>query len=92
MAKVSTNISIDAETKTAAQQLFAELGMDLSTAINIFLRQSVIERGIPFRIRREPSDATAAALRELPEMEAHPERYKRYSSFDELLREVASDA
>ena len=39
MAKVSTNVSIDADIKKQAQELFAELGMDLSTAINIFIRQ-----------------------------------------------------
>ena len=36
MAKVSANISIDAEVKKQAQELFARLGMDLSTAVNIF--------------------------------------------------------
>ena len=41
MAKVSTNVSIDADIKKQAQELFAELGMDLSTAINVFLRQSL---------------------------------------------------
>ncbi len=41
MAKVSTNISIDADIKKQAQELFAELGMDLSTAINIFIRQAL---------------------------------------------------
>ena len=39
MAKVSANISLDAETKVQAQALLAELGLDLSTAVNIFLKQ-----------------------------------------------------
>ena len=39
MAKVSANISIDADTKAQAQELLADLGLDLSTAVNIFLRQ-----------------------------------------------------
>ena len=52
MAKVSTNVSIDAETKARAQEVLADLGMDLSTAINIFLRQMVYEKAIPFEIRR----------------------------------------
>ena len=43
MAKVSTNISIDAETKAKAQVLLADFGMDLSTAVNIFLRQMIYE-------------------------------------------------
>ena len=57
MAKVSTSISIDAEVKMKAQELFADFGLDLSTAINIFLRQSIRENGIPFSIRREVPNA-----------------------------------
>lgn len=53
MAKSSTtNISIrmDTELKAAAESLFEELGMNLSTAFNIFVRQSLREGGIPFMI------------------------------------------
>ena len=53
MAKVSTSISIDADVKAQAQALFADFGLDLSTAINIFLRQSIRENCIPFAIQRE---------------------------------------
>ncbi|MBO5756268.1 MAG: type II toxin-antitoxin system RelB/DinJ family antitoxin [Clostridia bacterium] len=63
MAKVSTNISIDAETKAQAQAMLADLGMDLSTAVNIFLKQMVYEGGIPFYItRRTPNLVTLAAI------------------------------
>ena len=50
MAKSSTcNISIrmDSNLKAAAEALYEELGMNLSTAFNIFVRQSLRERGIP---------------------------------------------
>ncbi len=50
MAAVSTNIKIDADLKRQAQELFADLGMNLSTAINIFLKQAVRERSIPFHV------------------------------------------
>lgn len=63
MAKVATSISIDAETKTKAQDLFADFGMDLSTAINIFLRQAIRENRIPFLIQREdPNSTTLEAM------------------------------
>ena len=45
MAKISTNISIDADVKKQAQELFADLGLDLSTAINIYLKKSYIGTG-----------------------------------------------
>ena len=56
MAGTTTNISIrmDAELKAQADALFAELGMNLSTAFNIFVRQSLREGGIPFRISLNP--------------------------------------
>jgi len=50
MPAVSTNIKIDADVKQQAQVLFDSLGMTLSTAVNIFLKQSIREQAIPFRI------------------------------------------
>lgn len=93
MAKVSTSISIDADVKAQAQELFADFGLDLSTAINIFLRQSIRENCIPFTIQREvPNADTVAAMKEAEEMEKNPDAYKRYGSFSDLLREVEADA
>lgn len=92
MAKIATSISIDADVKTKAQELFADLGLDLSTAINIFLRQSIRENCIPFNIQREvPNADTVAAMREAEELSKSGE-YKRYHSFQELLQEVEEDA
>lgn len=53
MAKSSTSnvcIRMDSKVKAAAEALYEELGMNLSTAFNIFVRQSLRERGIPFKI------------------------------------------
>ena len=41
MARTSTNISLDPELKRSSQELFADLGIDLSTAITLFLKQSL---------------------------------------------------
>ncbi len=63
MAKVSTNITIDADTKAKAQALLADLGLDLSTAVNIFLRQMIRENAIPFMIsKNDPNAITVAAI------------------------------
>ena len=93
MAKVSTNISLDADLKKASQELYADLGMDLTTAITIFLKQSLRVQGLPFVVTREnPNAETAAAMNEYYEMKAHPEKYKKYSSFREAMNEVLNDA
>ena len=51
MAASSMNIRMDSEVKAQAQTLFAQFGLDMTTAINMFLRQSIRERGIPFDLR-----------------------------------------
>ena len=51
MQAISTNIKIDRDVKAQAQELFENLGMNLSTAVNIFLRQAIRERAIPFPVR-----------------------------------------
>lgn len=65
---MTTNINIktDAELKKQAEELFSELGMNMSTALNIFLRQSVRENRIPFEITREvPNVKTLAAMEDV---------------------------
>ena len=93
MAKVATTLSIDADVKKDAQELFSDFGLDLSTAVGMFLRQSVREQRIPFEVKRDvPNAETLAAIEEAKEMEAHPERYKGYFSFKDVLNEVLDDA
>jgi len=46
------NIKIDRELKTKADKLFNDMGMNLTTAVNVFVRQAVLERAIPFKISR----------------------------------------
>ena len=65
MTPVSTNIKIDPELKEQAQDLFESLGINLTTAVNIFLRQSVREQAIPFRIGEPvPNAETLQAIRD----------------------------
>lgn len=92
MAKVSTNISLDADLKKASQELYSDLGMDLTTAVTIFLKQSLRVQGLPFSVTREnPNAETIAAMNEYYTMKAHPERYKRYSSIHDAIDEVLAD-
>lgn len=91
MAKVSTNISLEADLKADSIALFKELGMDLTTAITIFLKQSIREQGLPFAVTKENPE-TIAALNEYYEMKKYPEKYKRYSSFSDAMNEVFDEA
>ena len=90
MSKVSTNISLDAETKAKAQAMLADLGLDLSTAVNIFLKQMLYEGGIPFSITREiPNRITLEAMKEAQEMSRSPESYKKYDTVDGMMKDEA---
>lgn len=92
MAKISTSISIDSDVKKKAQELFADFGLDLSTAVNIFLRQAIRDNCIPFSIQRDvPNADTIAAMKEADAIAKHPEAHKRYSSFSELLQDVEAE-
>lgn len=63
MTPVSTNIKIDPDLKRESQILFEQLGLNLSTAINMFLRQSVREQAIPFRVGNPvPNSETLKAI------------------------------
>ena len=67
MAGNTTNISIrmEADWKAQAEALFNELGMNLTTAFNIFVYRSLREGGIPFKVRLEqPNKETIAAMLE----------------------------
>ena len=54
MGASNINIRVDSEVKNEAQELFASLGMDMTTAINIFLRKAIQQRGIPFAVVETP--------------------------------------
>ena len=83
MAKTTANISIDEETKRKAQELFADFGMDLSTAINNFLRQAIRENAIPFTISRDiPNEETLAAM---DNAEKGEDVYGPFDSVDALM-------
>ena len=64
--KIRTNVYLDSDTKQKAQEIFKQYGMGLSDAFNIFLSQSVLERGIPFKIKI-PNDVTVQAIKDARE-------------------------
>lgn len=91
MAKsTTTNISIrmDKDLKQAAESLFDELGMNLSTAFNIFVRQALREGGIPFMISEgKPNKETVSAILEAERI-AKDSSVKGYHSVDELFADL----
>lgn len=84
MGTTNLNIRMDREVKAAAEQIFEELGMTMTTAVNLFLRQTIRENGIPFELKLHvPNDTTAAAIAEGRAL-AGDKSKKGYQSMDEL--------
>lgn len=65
MATTNLNIRTDKDIKDQAEQIFNELGLSMTVAVNIFLRAAIRERGIPFSLKLDkPNETTAAAIEE----------------------------
>jgi DNA-damage-inducible protein J len=58
MSAVNTNIRIDHDIKEQAQEIFSSLGLDMTTAINMYLRQVIRQSGLPFAVSAEPAKKT----------------------------------
>lgn len=77
------NISMDSDVKEKADALFSELGMDLSTAFNLFVRESLRVGGIPFELT--PKKETIEAMEEAKRM-TYDSSVKGYDNLDDGLR------
>lgn len=88
-ATTKININTDIETKQAAEKIFEALGMNMTTAINVFLKKAIEYKGIPFDVCIEiPNATTIAAMDEYDEMKKNPSAYKKYATFKDALNEV----
>jgi DNA-damage-inducible protein J len=87
----TTNLSIriDAKLKKDAETLFADLGMNLTTAFNIFVRQAIRTQGIPFTIARDvPNQETLKAMDEALKLASG--KGKSFTSMNDLVKDLNS--
>ena len=83
-------VRLDAQLKKDAEQLFNDLGMTLSGAINIFLHQAIEEQGLPFQVKKSrPNRETLAAMKEALELE-RTGGGTRFHSIEELRKDLLS--
>ena len=91
MATIPTQIRIDSDIKKQANNLFNELGMDISGAVNIFLRQCILHGGLPFAIELPIYNyKTLEAMAEARRISRDPDT-PSYSSMNELREALLSD-
>ena len=84
MATTNLNIRTDKAVKDQAERIFSELGLNMTTAINMFLRTTIRENGIPFSLKLDvPNEVTTAAIEEGRRI-AEDRSVKGYTNIDEL--------
>jgi len=90
VATTNLNIRTDKEIKDQADKIFSELGLNMTTAINMFLRTTIRENGIPFALKLDmPNEVTAAAIEEGRRI-ASDSSVKGYASMEELKKALES--
>lgn len=86
MSKMSISIRLDSEVKEQAQQVFSNLRMDMTTAINIFLRQAIQYQGLPFDVRLDENRKLLQALTDLDQNRNMSQSFESVSDLMEDLR------
>lgn len=91
MATVPTQVRIDENLKAQATELFSQLGLDMSSAINVFLRQAVLRGGLPFSVEMPKyKPEVIAAMEEAKKISRDP-NVKSYTDVSEMFKEILAD-
>ncbi len=86
------NVNVDTEVKDKATTILKDLGLNMSTFINMALVQVIKRNGVPFEIvNPTPSEELLEALAEIEEIKNNPEKYPRYNNREDLKKALLSD-
>ena len=92
MATVPTQIRIDSNVKQQATELFTSLGMDMSSAVNIFLRQCILRGGLPFSVELPKyNKETLDAMNEARRISKDPD-VKGYTNMSDLIAALEAES
>ncbi len=87
MKKKEITVEVDEDILKPSEELFEKLGLELSTAINMYLHFCVLDCGIPFPLEIDiPDEETEEAIREAEDIIANPDKYPKFSSVDEMRK------
>ena len=88
-AMTTMSIRMDRAVKEQSQQLFKALGMDMTTAINIFLRQALIKKGLPFEVTAEGADSIL--MQRLAEADNDHDIHGPFNTVQALMEDLNAD-
>jgi len=88
-ALTSVTVRLDRDVKNKAQKIYSELGIDMTTAINVFLRQSIRRKGFPFEVTLNmPNEVTLAAMKATQNNE---DMHGPFNSVEALMEDLNAD-
>lgn len=91
MATTPTQIRIEENTKKQAVELLEGLGLNLSDAVNMFLKQVILRGGIPFEVKYPEFKPEVIEAMEEAKRISHDPNVKHYSSFKEALEDIDNE-
>ncbi|KRN93498.1 type II toxin-antitoxin system RelB/DinJ family antitoxin [Pediococcus stilesii] len=83
--KVRINVNVDKEDKEKASELFKSMGLNLNTAVNMFIKQSIKEQGLPFQPKRSSSDSVEARR------EVEHDHLKSFDTVHDLMADLQDE-
>ena len=91
MSQISVNVRMDDKLKKQFETFCGEVGLNMTSAFNLFAKTVVRQQKIPFEISLEsPNKETIEALKEADSLEGDP-NVKKYSSFSDLCEDVKNE-
>ena len=89
MGQTTLNVRMDEDLKRRFDSFCAEVGMNPSVAVNLFVKAVIREQRIPFEITTAPNQDTRAAIEET-EKDLTSRKLKSYANVDEMMKELLS--
>ena len=90
MAQSYLSVRVNETDKKAFENFCNDVGMNVSVAINMFIKAVLQDNKLPFEVTRKPqfSEDLIEALIEAKDMREHPEKYKKFSSVKAIMEDI----
>lgn len=91
MKTTTIQTRIDTDLKKNAERILSSIGLDITSAIRLFLTQCVVQRRLPFHAiapAEEPNEETIAAMQEAEDIASGKIKSKGYDDVDEMIHDI----
>lgn len=85
------NVNVPTNVKNESNEIFVKLGLNMTTAINIFLKKVIKEKDIPFELKLEAEKDMREAAEELRKIENNEGNYKIYDDVKSFMEDLEKD-